>query len=424
MQPYSLAEGIATLLQRLPMVAMVAWLQAYTGHIMNLFDLVTQETTFRKVAGTKGGEYAGPCPWCGGRDRFRVWPQADRPGYWCRHCDRKGDAIQYLRDHDGLSYREACERLGQPVSVPQGTPRPVTPPPMSTPPAGVWQARARALVEICQQALWGPLGAQALTYLRARGLRDQMLKAASVGYHGGLELQPPASWGFPTGHEPIWVPRGIVLPWFQGGAVWRVVIRRSGQSIPKAQTYITISGSSNTLYRLDTLRPNGPAMIVEGVIDALSIVQEAGDLIAVVAAGSTTGGRLERCIGRLGLSSTVLVAFDADAAGEAAAAWWLTGLGDQAKRWRPYWDDPNAMLQDGADLRTWVREGMGTEPKWWREVARWPAVQRDQWAERAAIMEVDGGLIRREAEACAFDLAARTPAFPGQGIPEERVHAP
>jgi hypothetical protein len=54
--------------------------------------------------------------------------------------------------------------------------------------------------------------------------------------------------------------------------------------------YITVSGGSNTLYRLDTLRPNAPAMIVEGVLDALAIAQEAGDLIAVVAAGSTTGG--------------------------------------------------------------------------------------------------------------------------------------
>jgi DNA primase len=288
---------------------------------------------------------------------------------------------------------------------------------MSTPPTGVWQAKASAFVESCQRALWMPPGARALTYMRERGLCDDTLRAASVGYHGGLERHPPASWGFSADHKPIWIPRGIVLPWFQAGELWRVVIRRPGQDIPKAQKYITISEGTNTLYGMDILRPNRPAMIVEAVIDALSILQEAGDLIAVVAAGSTTGGRLERCIGRLALSSTVLVAFDADEAGEAAAGWWLTALGHRAKRWRPYWDDPNAMLQDGADLGMWVREGMGTEPKWWRAVAHWPAVQREQWAERAAIMELDGGLVRREAEACAFDLVARTPALPGQGMP-------
>ncbi|WP_342452329.1 primase-helicase zinc-binding domain-containing protein [Desulfovibrio desulfuricans] len=41
-------------------------------------------------------EFAGPCPECGGEDRFIVWP--DKPnggGYWCRGCGRQGDAIQY-----------------------------------------------------------------------------------------------------------------------------------------------------------------------------------------------------------------------------------------------------------------------------------------------------------------------------------------
>ena len=36
-------------------------------------------------------EWAGPCPWCAGRDRFHVW---DRGNFWCRpgpgHCGRSG----------------------------------------------------------------------------------------------------------------------------------------------------------------------------------------------------------------------------------------------------------------------------------------------------------------------------------------------
>jgi hypothetical protein len=36
-------------------------------------------------------EWAGPCPWCGGRDRFHVW---ERGNYWCRpgpgHCGTEG----------------------------------------------------------------------------------------------------------------------------------------------------------------------------------------------------------------------------------------------------------------------------------------------------------------------------------------------
>ena len=40
-------------------------------------------------------EYASSCPVCGGDDRFIIWTDSDR--YWCRQCDLKGDAIQYLR---------------------------------------------------------------------------------------------------------------------------------------------------------------------------------------------------------------------------------------------------------------------------------------------------------------------------------------
>ena len=57
------------------------------------------------------GEYHGPCPFCAeGTDRLIVW--ADQGRYWCRQCGQKGDAIQFLRDYYGLSYRQARRRLG------------------------------------------------------------------------------------------------------------------------------------------------------------------------------------------------------------------------------------------------------------------------------------------------------------------------
>ena len=78
---------------------------------VTLLELVNRDTPLKRVANTKGGEYAGPCPWCGGDDRFHVWPNDERPHYWCRQCNRHGDAIQYLRDCDGRSYQEARSEL-------------------------------------------------------------------------------------------------------------------------------------------------------------------------------------------------------------------------------------------------------------------------------------------------------------------------
>jgi hypothetical protein len=251
-----------------------------------------------------------------------------------------------------------------------------------------------------------------LAYLRKRGLQDETIRNARLGYHAVERREPRESWGIdPEPRKPtIWLPSGIVFPWSVGPELWRITIRRVGKELPKDTRYITVAGSGNTLYGAFALNPNAPAAIVEGVLDALSLAQEAGDLVAVVATGSTTGGRLERWIGRLALASIVLVAFDADGAGEEAATWWLKALGSQAKRWRPYWDDPNAMLQAGADLRTWVREGLDQGARWWREVARWSEEWREGWAERAAILEFEAGLPRDEAERAAFMLM-----IPGSG---------
>jgi DNA primase len=381
---------------------------------MNLLDLIEQYTRLRRVASTHGGEWCGSCVGCGGQDRLRVWPHADTPGYWCRQCGAKGDAIQFLRDYERLSYREACARLGQPVDERArgpGKPRPNAPR-LTAAPVAAWQARARALTEACEQALWTPAGAKALAYLRARGFADETLQAARVGYHATEERYAPELWGLPADHKAIWLPPGITLPWFQAGELWRLIIRQAGAAVPKGKKYIAVSGAANTLYGLDTLHPNAPAMIVEGVLDALAIVQAAGDLLRVVAAGSTTGGRLERCIGWLELASVVLVSFDADDAGEAAAAWWLKALGSKGKRWRPFFDDPSAMLQDGADVRAWSREGLALEPKWWRELARWADGRQELWQERASLMEFDGGLSRDAAEQAAFTLLQAHEAAP------------
>jgi hypothetical protein len=211
--------------------------------------------------------------------------------------------------------------------------------------------------------------------------------------------------------KDVWLPRGIVFPWWSGGTLWKVTFRRlAAVGTPTARlgqvegdSHFMVKGSANLLYRIDTVQANRPAMLVEAPLDALSIAQEAGDLLAVVAAG-TSWGRLERWIGRLSLASIVLLGFDADDAGETAAAWWQKTLGLWAKRWRPLWDDPNTLLRAGVDLRTWIREGLGLEPTWWRDVAAWPDTRRELWAERAAIMEIDGGLTRDAAEQEAYAM--------------------
>jgi hypothetical protein len=60
-------------------------------------------------------ECHGPCPFCGGTDRFIAWEN----GYgWCRQCHWKGDSIQLLRDRDHLTFQEALRQLRLDYAVP------------------------------------------------------------------------------------------------------------------------------------------------------------------------------------------------------------------------------------------------------------------------------------------------------------------
>jgi CHC2 zinc finger len=52
-----------------------------------------------------GGEWIGPCPVCGGTDRFAINP---RKQLWnCRGCGRGGDAIDLMRHVTGASFASA-----------------------------------------------------------------------------------------------------------------------------------------------------------------------------------------------------------------------------------------------------------------------------------------------------------------------------
>ncbi len=53
--------------------------------------------SFKRVAATNGGEWAGPCPMCGGDDRLRAWPnpREGHPRAWCRQCHRSGDVLDW-----------------------------------------------------------------------------------------------------------------------------------------------------------------------------------------------------------------------------------------------------------------------------------------------------------------------------------------
>ena len=356
---------------------------------MNILDLIEQYTPLKRTASTDGGEWHGACPLCGGKDRFAVWPNSAKPGWWCRQCNRKGDAIQFLREL-GHSYPDACRMLGEePREKAQAQP---LPPAACNPPSADWRKAGAAFV--LQAQAWLEDAPDARQYLHSRGLTDATIARAGLGYNPAGRTSERAKWGIANDgdkHE-IWLPQGIVIPCYAAGTLWKIQIRRD-EAAPGHDRYMTVNASGNALYGADSVQPNRPAMLVEGPFDALAASQAAGDLCGVAACG-TSGARRARWQVALGLASEVLISLDADDAGDAAARWWVDAL-PNARRWRPSWSDPAQMLQDGADVRGWVLAGLRKAP---RVYPVHPAFV-DFWAE----CEARGwaGHIERHAKLCA-----------------------
>jgi hypothetical protein len=272
--------------------------------------------------------------------------------------------VTYIRKRQNVGYRDAVALLGVDVgdvgAVPS-VPRDVSAETCAAP-CEVWQDRGMRWLGECHNRLWSSAGDRARSWLNGRGVDDDMIAAAGLGFNDRDVHEPRESWGLPVEVDEsgrpraVWLPRGVVIPWWIGGELWRLNVRRA-VGRPK---YIGPAGWSNGLYGADGLRAGRPVVVVEGEVDALTVQAAAGDLAAAVALGSTSGARRVRWLSRLAGASRVLVVLDDDGAGDGAADWWLSVLGPVARRWRvPWGHDSNGLQQQGGDVRGWIAAGLG-----------------------------------------------------------------
>lgn len=342
-----------------------------------IVDLIERESGYHLRKKT-AQEMTGACPFCrAGDDRLQVWPEENR--YWCRQCDRKGDAIQFVRDYKKMGFAESKTYLAKngyqiidtadtrdtrhTVDTLDTHLLPHAKTEAANPPDGLWVDRAWQFVFDCQAHLMERgTNPKALEWLHGRRLTDKTLWAVGMGYNPTDQYIERDAWGLPPATndkgrpKQLWLPRGIVIPWVIDGDLWGLSIRRPVGE-PK---YYWLPGGTPALYRADSLTGALPAVLVEGEIDALTIAQEAGDLATPVATGSTGRGRSVRWLARLALPPAVLVAYDADEAGEKASGYWLDVI-KNAKRWRPYWGDANGLAQAGVAVRRWIEAGVTHE---------------------------------------------------------------
>lgn len=324
-----------------------------TSHI-NLLDLIGRDTVLKKVASTRGGEYAGACPFCGGKDRFHVQPNYSG-GYWfCRQCGAKGDSIEYVKRRDGVGFKEAAQRLNIVLERPSmntihSAYNPNAPHSLDHYAAlndEGWQESARIFCGVCFDQLWGKNGKRALSWLKARGLSETIIELAGLGFN---DMDKNARWG----QTEVFLDRGIVIPWLIGSQFWRINIRRP-MGEPK---YRGIKGGANGLYNADAIGINDVVLMTEGEFDAL-VIQSHVKGITPVATGAVAWARVLRWVSLLSTSQLVLNVFDADEVTNEhvakAVAWWRENLGNKFIRKAPTKHDVTDMWKAGIDLQSWV----------------------------------------------------------------------
>jgi DNA primase len=311
----------------------------------NQLAALIEGLNLKRVASTGGGELAGPCPFCGGQDRFRVQPANN---IWlCRNCTggKWRDVIDYVARRDNLSIAQAAAKLTDGLTVSEHKPTPKPTYPAYGPPPQEWQDQARIAVKQCQNTLYTDTGAGALAYLQKRGFTPDTLRRFSIGF----------STGYKSGD--LWIPEGITIPGLIDGAIWYLKIRTNGRDgKPK---YTLVKGSRPAaLFNADGLRGGDKCLVTEGEFNAMIATQEGGDLIPVASMGGSASNRIDLATWGVYfmLTKLVLAQFDNDEAGEAGALALYDSLGERVKLAAlPGTMDLNDFHLSGGDIREWIK---------------------------------------------------------------------
>jgi hypothetical protein len=340
----------------------------------NILELLESKgISSKKVSAAKGGEYHSPCPGCGGDDRFCVWPEQHegQGSYWCRQCNKAGDAIQFLRDFDGMSYPEACQALD--VDMPQKeqfrTPHVKSnkgggatgwQSSASNEPAALWQVKADKLVGWAHEQLLE--NKSEMRRLLERGITKKLVQKYLLGWIPEDMWRHRKSWGLPDELKKngkvkrLWIPEGLVIPMGKNDHAVRIRIRRQAGE-PR---YYALPGSNMDCLILTDKEKDRLAVVVESELDAVLLVRFVADLAVIIALGNSSRKPDPAAVEKLADADLILLAVDYDAGGNKQVAWWRDHF-PRTKHWPvPAGKDPGDAYKNGLDLRDWVVAGCPT----------------------------------------------------------------
>lgn len=376
----------------------------------DIVAVIGQYVTLRR----RGSNLLGLCPFHTEKSpSFNV--NADRQFFHCFGCGKGGDVFTFLMEHEGWSFPETLKYCAEKAGIKlpehrvEGDPQSRLRDEMS--------AALELADKIYRHSLTTPLGKHALDYLTKRGFKLETLKKAGVGY------APPGFDSVLKSADSRGISRkaleaaGLIIPSQKGhnpydrfrNRITFPIVNLSGKTVgfgaralaeedqpkylnsPETQLY----QKSRILYGLvvarEAIRRENRAIIVEGYMDWLTMV-EAGIDNVVAVSGTALTDIQAKLLARF--CERVTMMFDADAAGQRAALRGIdiafnAALGvDIAVL--PKGEDPDSYIRiHGVDaMRRILASGMGiVEYRIESERARVPGGRLDFLAQEKLVKE-------------------------------------
>jgi len=302
----------------------------------DIVELIGQYVALKK----RGKEFVGLCPFHDDHaPSLNVSPA--KQIYKCFACGAGGGVYQFVMAYEKLTFPEAVRSLAERAGIP-------LPQEVRGRPQGEGLSKAELAecttfaARFYREQLNGPAGRQALQYARDRQLTDESIRRFGLGYApdawDGL-LNAGREKGF---SERILLAAGLAVRRESGSGCYdrlrdrlvfpildtnKRVVALAGRALSDEQTpkYLNTNETilfdkSSTLYALNWAREGisaaGRAIVVEGYLDALIPLQMGVTNVVASMGTSLTDGQA-RMLSRY--AREVLLLFDADAAGAAAA---------------------------------------------------------------------------------------------------------
>jgi len=314
----------------------------FVAELLSRVDIA--DVVGRHVQLKKGGaNLMGLCPFHGEKSpSFSV--STSKQFYYCFGCGASGDAIRFLTEHTGASFRDAVADLAQQVglTVPDDTRSDD-----ERHQAAQAKARQATLADVLTRAgehyrKQLKASPRAVDYLKGRGLTGEIAARFGIGY-APQGWRPLAS-AFAQYDEPLLVESGLVIVHgdadaqqkrydrfrdrimfpirsVQGETIGfggRVLDHGEPKYLNSPETPLFVKGRE--LYGLfesrGGIRARGYALVVEGYMDVVALAQSGFDN-AVATLGTACTDEHVRKLFRF--TDSVVFSFDGDAAGQRAA---------------------------------------------------------------------------------------------------------